>query len=326
MKTFVTGGTGFLGSHLVDLLLAEGHEVTCLVRPTSNLQWLKNKPVRLVQGDLLPNNAGLREGLKNADWCFHSAGVISSTNPQTYFQVNVGGTRHCLDACLKSAPKLQRFVMVSSIAACGPAVNGQSLNEQTAPHPISIYGQSKLEAEKIAISYNTRLPVSVIRPPAIYGPRDTMIFPVFKMAQRGFFVVPFGRPRYITMAYVEDVAAACLWAAKEKKALGQIFFVADGDLYSWQDVADTLASVFYRKVAKISMPKTVMWSVALLEELRCKWIRKEPRLHRGHVKQFFASSWGIQTDKIRQAGFTPKFNLEAGMQATVAGYRQLGWL
>lgn len=325
MKAFVTGGTGFLGSHLVDLLLQQGHEVTCLVRPTSNLQWLKNKKVRLVSGDLLPDNLGLKEGLQNADWCFHIAGLISSADSGRYFQVNAGGARHCLDACLKAAPQLKRFILVSSMAAVGPSADGLLLDEKAVPHPITLYGQSKLEGEKIALSYKTKIPLTILRPPAIYGPRDVMIYPVFKMARRGVFAYPAGKPPTISMAYVEDVAGACLWAAKTEKAEGEIYFVADGDRYRWTDIADILSSILHRKIVRLPLPKTLLWPVAFLEEGRARLFHAAPRLHRGHVKQFFAS-WGIDIKKIKTAGFLPRFNLESGMESTVAGYRQQGWL
>lgn len=326
MKVFVTGATGFLGSHLVDLLLQEGHEVRCLVRPTSDLRWLKNKPIQLIQGDLEPNNRGLREGLKEADWCFHVAGLISTTDSAEYFKVNAGGTRHCLDAALQAAPNLKRFVLVSSIAACGPARNGSDfIDEKTEPKPITVYGQSKLEAERIALSYRAKLPISIIRPPAIYGPRDKMILPVFQMAKKHFFLVPGGRTKTISMAYVEDVARSCLWAAKSEAAKNEIFFIADGDVYRWHDVADCLANIFYSRVYKISLPKTPILVAAFLEERLAKFRHRSPRIHRGHVHQFFRS-WGIHINKIKNAGFTPKFNLEEGMQATVAGYRQMDWL
>lgn len=326
MRSFVTGATGFLGSHLVDLLLSEGDEVVCLVRPSSDLRWLKGKRVRLVEGDILPDNPGLREGLKNADFCFHAAGIISATERQKYFNVNAGGTRHCLDACLKSAPKLRRFVLVSSIAAVGPSLNGAMLDETAKPNPITLYGQSKLEAEKIALGYKDKIPLTILRPPAIYGPRDRMILPVFKMvASKNVFFYPAGKPPQVTMAYVEDVAGACLWAAHSEKAAGEIFYVGDGDLYQWQDIGDALAAALHRKVRKIPAFKAVMWPLAFLEEIRAKVTRSSPRIHRGHVDQFFRS-WRISTGKIEKAGFTPRFNLEEGMKTTVAGYRQMGWL
>lgn len=325
MKAFVTGATGFLGSHLVDLLLQERHEVFCLIRSTSNLRWLKNKPVKIIEGDLKLNDPGLKEGLKNADWCFHVAGLISTIHPQDYFTVNAGGTRHCLNACLQAAPNLKRFVLVSSIAACGPSPKGQFVDEKTPPHPLTVYGQSKLEGERIALSYQNRLPIVILRPPAIYGPRDKMILPLFRLAKKGLFFVPGGKPRYITLAYVEDVARACLWAATQEKAVGEIFFIADGDLYPWQDVADILGVCFYRKVFKIPIPKSLIWPVAFLEEARAKILRQRPKMNRGHVRQFFRS-WGISIDKIKSCGFQPRFNLEAGMKTTVAGYRQLGWI
>jgi len=325
MKAFVTGATGFLGSHLVDLLLSEGHDVTCLVRRSSNLRWLQNKKVQCVEGDLFPENAGLRGGLQDADWCFHVAGLISSPDPQKYYQVNAGGTRHCLDACLRAAPNLKRFVLVSSIAASGPSPNGKSMDETMTPNPSTEYGKSKLEAEKIALSYQSKLPISIIRPPAIYGPRDTMIFPVFKMARKGFFVVPSDKKILITMAYVEDVAGACFWAAQSERANGETYFIADGDSYRWHDIADTLANIFYRKVRKIPVFKSIMWPIAFAEEKRAQLFGKKPRLHRGQIRQFFRS-WCFNIDKIKKAGFTPKFNLESGMKTTVAGYRQMGWL
>lgn len=325
MKAFVTGASGFLGSHLVDLLLAQGHEVRCLVRKTSNLRWLKTKPIQLIEGSLQTGDPGLKRGLQGADLCFHVAGLISATKPQEYFQVNVGGTRHCLDTCLQAAPHLKRFVLVSSIAACGPSRNGSKLTEQTPAQPLTIYGQSKLEAEKLTLSYRDRLPITILRPPAIYGPRDSMIYPIFKLARKGWFFVPAGKPKYVSMAYVEDVARSCLWAAQEPKSRGEIYFIADDDCYTWQDIADCLANIFYRKVKKIPLPKSLLWSLALLEECRARLIKKSPRMHRGHVAQFF-QHWGIQIDKIKRAGFIPQFNLEAGMKTTVAGYRQLGWL
>lgn len=322
-----------MGSHLVDLLLAEGHEVTCLVRPTSNLRWLKGKKVRLVEGDLFPDNPGLLAGLKNADFCFHAAGIISTTHPQEYFNVNVGGTRHCLEACLKAAPNLKRFVLISSIAAVGPSLNGGMLDETAKPHPITLYGESKLEAERIALGYKTRMPIVILRPPAIYGPRDIMIFPVFKMAaaQKLFFYPAGsaarqnGQPPQVTMAYVEDVARACLWAVSSEKAVGEIFYVGDGDLYRWQDIGDALAAALHQKVRKIPALKSLMMPVAWAEELRARIFHGTPRIHRGHVDQFF-QSWRLSTDKITAAGFEPRFDLASGMRASVAGYKQIGWI
>lgn len=327
MKTFVTGATGFLGSHLVDLLLQEGHEVRCLVRKTSDLRWLKNKPLQLIEGDLQPGNAGLRKGLKDADCCFHVAGLISTTKPEEYFSVNVGGTRHCLDTCLQVAPKLKKFILVSSIAACGPCQNKNiSLDETTAPKPLTTYGKSKLEAEKIALSFRNKLPLTIIRPPAIYGPRDKMILPVFRMASsKHLFFVPGFRARNVSMAYVEDVAQSLIWGAKSEKATGEIFFIADGDSYPWHDIADALAAIFHHPVYKIPLPKSLLWPIAFAEEVRAKLSHGSPKMHRGHVHQFYRS-WGIKIDKIKEAGFRPQFHLEAGMEATVAGYRQLGWL
>lgn len=326
MKVFVTGATGFLGSHLVDLLLARGDEVSCLVRRSSNLRWLVNKPLCLTEGALLPDDPGLLKGVAGADWVFHAAGLVSSPDPQKYFDVNAGGTRYILEAIIKKAPHLKRFVLISSMAAVGPAKRGEKMGENALPNPLTVYGESKLEAERIALSYREKIPLTIIRPPAIYGPRDKMIFPVFQAAQnRRIFFYPAGRPQTVSMAHVEDVAAAAVWAAGTEKAAYQTYFVADGDLYRWQDIGDALSGILHHKVRKIPVLKSVMWPLAYLEEKKSKLLKQSPRLHRGHVRQFFRS-WGLNTEKIEQDGFRPKFNLEEGMRSTVAGYRQLGWL
>ncbi|MDO8493945.1 MAG: NAD-dependent epimerase/dehydratase family protein [Deltaproteobacteria bacterium] len=323
MKALVTGATGFLGSHLVDLLASEGHEVRCLVRPSSNLRWLKAKNVRLFEGDLKPNDDGLMEACQGIDWFFHVAGLISTADPKQYYQVNVGGTRFCLEAVQKNAPQLKRFVLVSSIAAAGPS--DEKINEAMPCRPLTDYGKSKLESEKIALSFKNQFPISIIRPPAIYGPRDVMIYPVFKMAKKGFFILPAGDKQKITMAYVEDVARACYWAAQEKRAIGETFFICDGDIYHWSDIADSLAQVFYHKIIRVPVFKTLLWPIATLEEWRASLMKTTPKIHRGHVRQFFRS-WKIDCSKIKAAGFQPKYHLEEGMKATVAGYRQIGWL
>ena len=325
MQAFVTGATGFLGSHLVDLLLREGHEVVCLVRPSSNLQWLKNKSVRFVEGDLSLRGDAIASALKTTDWFFHLAGLIQATDSADFFKINEDGTQTCLEACVTHALQLKRFVLVSSVAAAGLVPRGMILEESMSPTPFDIYGASKLAGEQVALSYRDRLPVVALRPSAIYGVRDRLTFPLFKSASKGFCFVPGGEERTISLVHTEDVAAACVWAAGAENAIGEVFFVTDGGRHTWQSFGNALCQVLDRKVIRVPIPKIIFQGVVVLEMLRARLLHQTPRMRKGYVQQFF-SSWNISNDKIRKAGFVPKVDLISGIRKTVEGYRQIGWL
>jgi nucleoside-diphosphate-sugar epimerase len=172
MKVFVTGANGFLGSHLVDRLLERGDEVHVLVRKTSNLQWLIGKDVRFHYGDVIGEGKGLRGGLQGVDVLLHVAGILRANRSRTYYEVNTQGTANVLEECLNVRPEIRRVVIVTSLAAHGPSPEGKTATEGDECHPIGDYAKSKRDAELVALKYADRLPVTVVRPPAIYGPRD----------------------------------------------------------------------------------------------------------------------------------------------------------
>ena len=171
MKTLVTGATGFIGSHLVEELLKGGHRVTCLVRKTSNLQWINGLNVRLIYGDCT-----IKESLLNAvadfDYIFHLAGLTKAANERDFFSANALGTENLVSAVIEKNPDTKRFVYLSSLAAAGPSCDGTPAKEAGEPKPVSAYGRSKLEGERIVMRHKNTIPVTVIRPPAVYGPRD----------------------------------------------------------------------------------------------------------------------------------------------------------
>ena len=170
-RCLVTGASGFIGSHLAAALAAAGHDVSCLVRSTSRVDFLSTLPVRLVDGDCRERGS-LRAAVSGADYVFHLAGAISAADRQTYFDVNAGGTKNLVDACLEWNPALRRLVHVSSIAAAGPSPRGGSLSESDECRPVSDYGRSKLEAELALRAAGDRLPWVIIRPPNVLGPRQ----------------------------------------------------------------------------------------------------------------------------------------------------------
>ena len=175
----VTGSTGFVGSHLVEYLLDQGHKVKCIIRKSSNTKWINDKPVEIYNSGLFDQEK-LEEIVSGADYIFHVAGVVKSKTPEGYFRGNVTTTYNLLKAVSKSKTKLKRFILVSSQTAAGPSKNGVVVDENMDSKPITTYGRSKAEAEEVTKMYKKEIPITICRAPAVYGERDTEIFLVFK--------------------------------------------------------------------------------------------------------------------------------------------------
>ncbi len=327
MRVFITGATGFLGSHLVDRLLEKKWDIHLLVRRTSNLQWLLGKKVHYHFGDLTGDLKGLAEGLKEADICFHLAGVISAPRVETYYEVNTQGTANLLETALKVHPQIKRIVIVSSLAAHGPNLNDSLAREEDDCHPITDYGQSKRDAELVTWRYRDRLPVTIVRPPAIYGPRDRQVLRYFWIADKGFIPVPKGGGRVMNIAHVQDVVTGMLLVAEDPKAVGEIFFIGDSRDYEWGEVADFIALAVKKKAIRIKIPiPLAQWVGGVLGFLAVITGRSGSIL-RTSFANFLQKNWGLDIGKARRVlGYEPGHPLKRGMEETAAWYREEGWL
>lgn len=327
MKVFVTGATGFLGSHLVDRLLEKKWEVHLLVRKSSNLQWLLGKKVHYHYGDIVGDGRGLREGLKGVDVCFHLAGVIVAARPATYYSVNAQGTANVLETCLKVNPKIGRVVVVTSIAAHGPNPNDEPAVEEDECHPLTDYGRSKRDAELITFRYIDRLPVTMVRPPAIYGPRDRQFFPFFQLARRGLVFLTAPRKAVANIAYVQDVVTGLILAAEHPKAVGEIFFVGDSKNYTWGELSDIIAKSVRKNYVKIQVPKVVLYGVAGLLDGIGRLTGRTPLLNLGGAKNLVQNNWGLAITKAQKLlGYHPAYSLRKGVDETAAWYFEEEWL
>lgn len=324
--SFVTGATGFLGSHLVDQLLEKGHEVHVLVRKSSNLQWLLGKPVRFHYGDLARNRRGLSEGVQSADYVFHIAGVIAARRAETYYQVNTIGTANLLEACLES-PRLKNIIVVTSLAAHGPGEAETPARETDPCRPITDYGKSKQDAELVVSRYRDRLPITVVRPPAIYGPRDVAILNFFKLAKRGLLCVPMGSPCHINIAHVLDVVQGILLAAEQPGAVGETFHIGDEQDYSWEEITHWMGRALHKKPLILKIPKELYYGAGLLAEGGAWLLRKTPLLNRGQAKNFVQKNWRMDIHKAKKIlGFRPQVPLPQGLEQTAVWYENERWL
>ncbi|MEO8168133.1 MAG: NAD-dependent epimerase/dehydratase family protein, partial [bacterium] len=242
MNVLVTGGTGFVGSHLVDLLLEKNYSVRCLIRKTSDTHWLQNKLVEFVYGDLFDEPA-LRAAVGGVDYIYHSAGVTKAKTKEEYFRGNATGTRNILNAAIEANPTLKRFVHVSSQAAVGPSISKTPIDERHSPHPITTYGRSKLQAEEECLKVMDRIPITITRPPAVFGQRDKDVFEFFNTMSKGLQPMVGFEEKYVSLIHVTDLVRGIVLAGESSSSAGETYFITSKDVYGWKEVGETTRRV-----------------------------------------------------------------------------------
>ncbi len=326
MRAFVTGATGFVGSHLVDRLLSLNYEVFCLKRKTSNLQWLEGKKVNLVEGDLFDNNV-LDEAIKKVDFVFHVAGVIKSKKKEGFYKGNVEATKNLIEITYKVNPGLKRFVFISSLAACGPNPDDKPLTEDYIPRPVTTYGISKREAEKEVIKFRDKIPVTIIRPPAIYGPRDTEILIYFRTFQKGLnSIIGFG-DKYLSLIYVEDFVKGIILASQSEIKSGSVFFISGDGEYNWNEIAEVTSKILNKNSIKIRIPHFVVYSVGFIAQMLSVFSKNAATLNIEKCFDITREKWVCSNEKAKKIlGYVPDYNLEEGFNKTILWYKNNNWL
>jgi nucleoside-diphosphate-sugar epimerase len=321
MRALVTGASGFIGRRLVMELARRGGETACLVRRTSRTAPIRDLPVEFVLGDL-GDVSSLVSAVKGREYVFHLAGVIRSVDGPALDAANTLGTRNLLDACLRAAPGLKRFVFVSSIAAAGPSPEGKSLNEDDEPRPVSDYGRSKLAAEHIVLSAKDKLPVTIIRPPNVIGPGSKEI--ARAAALLGKRLVPsLGdcRPR-TSLIDVDDLVTALLLAAESPRSAGQTYFVTDGRSYAWREITAALAEELGVGRFTFKVPFGIQILAARLSETAARFTRRPPFLTREIVRAGRDHFWIYDGSKAgRELGFRPRYGMRESVRRAVAESR-----
>ena len=325
-RVLVTGGTGFVGSHLVERLLSNGYAVTCLVRDLHQIRWLEGMDVQLVQGDCTRPES-LAAAVKGVSYVFHCAGLTKAKRARDYYLVNQLGTRNLLEACAQYNPGLEKFILVSSQAAAGPSPDGRPLNDSDKPQPVSDYGRSKLLAENEVSGYKDRFPVVILRPTAVYGPRDVDVFELFRWASRGLTIEISGGERYLNLCYVEDLTAALLLAAEGKTESGSIYFVAESRAYSFLEFRNLLLATGGVTARTIKLPYGVAWLVGLVAEIGGLISKKPALANRQKVREAAQQYWLCDTAKIENdLCFRAEYPLQKGLELTWKWYRKNRWL
>lgn len=325
-RTLVTGATGFIGSHLVDALIERGKAVRCLVRHTSSLRYLTNPQIELVYGGL-DNSTNWKDVLEDVDTVYHVAGLTFARKRRDYFAVNHRGTEAILAAAVRCRDRIKRFVHISSLAAVGPGRDGQPVTENSQPAPITAYGRSKLLAEEAVLAVGSLLPSTIVRPPAVYGPRDYAIYEFFKQVARGRSPVIGRADKLLSLVHVRDLVEGIILAGQSDSSPGRVYFISNEDVYSWSAVSDLLARVMGRKTRTISIPRPVAFGVALAAEAAAALSRKPPIINRDKVVDMSQTCWACAVERAKdELGYRQRVPLEEGLRETVAWYKSEGWL
>jgi nucleoside-diphosphate-sugar epimerase len=328
MIAFVTGATGFVGSFVAEELLQRGYAVRCLTRATSSLHWLEGLPVERVVG-ALDDPASLERAVAGADVVVHVAGLTAARTREEFFRGNQLGTRNLLEATLKAAPNLQRFVHLSSLTVSGPAPSlDRPILESDPYNPLTAYGESKKAAEDEVNARKNLLPITIVRAPAVYGQRDTAIFDYFKTVSRGISALIGFDDKRLSLVHVEDLARGVIEAMESPATLGETYFLADEPFYSWTEITDaTVRALGKKRVWTVRIPHPVVMGIAGLSELFGRFSSKPPVFNYEKGLDFIQRYWIGSIEKAkRDFGFKPRIGLEEGIFKTIIWYKKHGWL
>ena len=326
MKALITGGNGFIGSHLVERLLNYDYQITCLVRKTSNLRWIQDLPVEFVYGDITDLDS-LLPIVPDVDYVFHLSGALRANEESEFYRVNHAGTKNLLEACRQNNPNLKRFIYVSTQAAAGPAKNEKPLTENDPHQPISIYGKSKLLAEQVVMEYQKFFPATIVSPPTVYGPRDDDVLEIFKYIKLGIMPLISKQEKLLSIISVHDLVRGIQAAAECSEAKNESFFLSNRQPCSWRELEDMIARVMNKRAMTICLPVFMLDVAAYLSESVAKILKKTAILNRDKANEMKQNFWLIDPSKAEQKlGFSAEIPLETGLKETYQWYRQQGWL
>jgi nucleoside-diphosphate-sugar epimerase len=316
----VTGGTGFIGGHLLARLCAQGAPVRCLVRPNRGKRSLPAS-VEIADGDLA-SGAGVERALDGVDLILHLAGVTKALDAQEYYDGNARATETLAKA---AAGRGMRFVHVSSLAAIGPSEGGAPVREDDAPRPLSNYGKSKLEAERMVRAHAPD--AVIVRPPVVYGPRDTDVFQLLKSISKGLVVEIAGGERWFSAIYVEDLVEGILAAARAPEARGRDYFLAHPTPASWSELGSVAAKVMGRQPRVVRIPVPLAYAVGWGAEMWSQVTRTPGIISREKIDEARCEAWLCDPSRAAaELGFTARAGLAEGLAKTLAWYKEAGWL
>jgi len=321
----ITGANGFIGSRMCRLFLDKGYCVIAGVRQTSNLTLLEGLDIEYRYGDVTQPDT-LPEMVRGVDFVIHNAGLVKAKKRKTFFEVNEGGTRNLFEAVLEHNPEVKKVVYISSLAAAGPSVGGRPVTELDKPRPMTIYGESKLAGERVALSYGDRLNVAVVRPSGVYGPGDREMYDLFKTVYGHLRPIVGDSNRKIQLVHVDDLCRGIYKAVLSDAESGEVYFICESRAYTMREMMEIFQKGCDRWAVPVSIPGWLFKTIALVSERSFKLVGGTPFLTVNKSAELLAA-WEVATEKARmEIGFEAQIPLEKGVKETYAWYIEKGWL
>lgn len=329
MRIAVTGGTGFVGSHVVELLLERGDAVNCLVLADEGPLWLEGLPRRdalaFFEGSVTEVES-LGPFLEGCGAIVNIAGLTRSKTEAGFMAVNAGGAVNLVEAALALPDGPRHIVSMSSLAASGPCFDGRCRDEDEEPRPLTPYGRSKAALEAALRPYEGRMSCTFIRAPGVYGPRDRDFLEYFKLVRRGLRVIV-GDRNVMSIVYVKTLAQAIVDCVLNPAAYGQAFFIADEGEYDWDAFSEMVEKSLDARTLRVHVPQWFVAAAAFFAEAAKPFMKRPPLLDRHKLLEMRQHRWVVSTEKAeRLLGFKPPISSVDAIAETARWYLAKGWI
>ncbi|MEK6705741.1 MAG: NAD-dependent epimerase/dehydratase family protein [Bdellovibrionota bacterium] len=331
MKALVTGASGFIGSTLVETLVQKDFDVRVLMRRSSSAANLEGMKYTRIDGDL-SDFESLKRAVQGTNYVFHLAGLTAARDEEVFFKANAAGTELLARAVSETSGLPSRFVYISSLAAAGPSSSTEPRTEDQVEKPVSAYGRSKLQGERELFKYKDKFPITIVRPPMVYGPKDKGVFVVIRTVNRGLMPILKGSSspdghKYYSAVHVDDLCNGIMLAATSNDSLGEIFYISGDGIYSYQELLNTMARCLKKRGLRFSVPGGVIKAVAAGFSVIGAVTGGSFPINLDKVNELIPDFWTCSNNKAKELlHFSPKFDLEIGMSQTIEWYKQKKWI
>jgi len=323
MNIAITGGTGFIGTHMIERLLIDGHKVSCLVLPRQKYTIMPD--VTYFEGDIM-NPPSLEKFLQGAQTIIHLAGLTRAKTEQEFIAINAEGTAGLVEAAKKYSADFSHIIAMSSLAAIGPSDDDCGHCEDEPFKPISSYGRSKAKLEEYLQNQNLNVHWTAIRAPGVYGPYDRDFLQYFKLINKRVRLV-IGKRNVMSLVYVKNLVSAMAACIDNPAAYNQAFFVSDNGCYDWDDIGAMIEASLDKKSIRITVPLWALWGMIIVTEWMKPILKNPPLITRDKLAHMSQSYWVVSCKKANELlGYTPSYTTLDAFRETGTWYRVNGWL
>ncbi|HLH54285.1 MAG TPA: NAD-dependent epimerase/dehydratase family protein [Verrucomicrobiae bacterium] len=320
----LTGASGFVGSHVLDSLLRNQIDTTVLLRNSSSRCFIASNSVEIRNGSI-EDPESLVTAVRGVTHVVHCAGCTKAIDKAEFRRINHGGTVNLLNALDRTGNSPCRFLHISSLAAAGPGTPQNPAKEQDPPAPVSEYGRSKLAAE-LAVREAKTIRYTIVRPPAVYGPRDTGFLPMFKAVKSHLLPSP-RKAQWLSLVYVADLAEVVVGLLTCDKAVGQTYYVASREIVTGRGMAQEIASQMKRRVVPLPIPQVGLLGLCIFQQLLSAVTRRANVLSMQKYAELRAPGWVCDCSKLElETSLSCPTGLQAGILKTMEWYRTENWL